>query len=94
MALMKRLAQKQGIQISGARQQVLATSLKVIQTASSSRRWLDVGEEVHEKSESAEDRVRMSESSVRCHRVLSLVGTGEVGLETCKRCIFFPKTNT
>ena len=62
VVLMRRFAQKQGIRVSGTRQEVLATLLDEIETALPSRRWLDVGEEAEQKSES-EDEEPGSEAS-------------------------------
>ena len=44
LVLMKRFAQKQDIRVSGTCHEVITTLLNVIQTAPSSRRWLDVNE--------------------------------------------------
>jgi hypothetical protein len=62
VVLMRRFAQKQGIRVSGTRQEVLATLLDAIETALPSRRWLDVGDEAEQKSES-EDEEPGSEAS-------------------------------
>ena len=66
LVLMKRFAQKQGIRVSGTRQEVITTLLNVIQTAPDTRRWLDVDEAAaaaaEEKSDS-EDEGTGSEAS-------------------------------
>jgi hypothetical protein len=62
VVLMRRFAQKQGIRVSGTRQEVLATLLDAIETALPSRRWLDIGEKAEQKSES-EDAETGSETS-------------------------------
>ena len=55
LVLMKRFAQKQGIRVSGTRQEVITTLLNAIQTAPGSRQWLDVDAAADEKSESEDE---------------------------------------
>lgn len=62
VVLMKRFAQKQGIRVSGTRQEVVDTLLESIRTAPASRRWLDADEEAEQKSE-PEDEDTGSEAS-------------------------------